>query len=218
MAARPASPRRRDEFANDRHGFREAMPYTRLTGARGDRLIIDDPQAALEAESEADRKRALRTFRETVPLRINDAKTSAIVIIMQRLNDQDVSAAAIEAGYTSPYAARWNTSPSAAAEPSSASIRRADRGYFRTRARRDGELLFPPASPASTSTKSKKRWARTHRRPAPAKARPARGRPIQSRMVPGRPLPRRAPPGTTWCPPLGPRRLRGRAARPIQPA
>jgi predicted phage terminase large subunit-like protein len=86
-------------FANDRHGFREAMPYTRLTGARGDRLIIDDPQAALEAESEADRKRALRTFRETVPLRINDAKTSAIIIIMQRLNDQDVSAAAIEAGY-----------------------------------------------------------------------------------------------------------------------
>lgn len=86
-------------FANDRHGFREAMPYTKLTGARGDRLIIDDPQAALEAESEADRSRALRTFRETVPLRINDARTSAIVIIMQRLNDQDVSSAAIEAGY-----------------------------------------------------------------------------------------------------------------------
>jgi predicted phage terminase large subunit-like protein len=86
-------------FANDRHGFREAMPYTKMTGARGDRLIVDDPQAALEAESEADRKRALRTFRETVPLRINDAKTSAIVIIMQRLNDQDVSCAAIEAGY-----------------------------------------------------------------------------------------------------------------------
>jgi predicted phage terminase large subunit-like protein len=87
-------------FANDRQGFREAMPFTELTGARGDRVIIDDPQSADDAESESRRARAARTFRETIPLRINDARTSAIVIIMQRLHDADISALAIEAGYT----------------------------------------------------------------------------------------------------------------------
>lgn len=87
-------------FGNDRQGFREAMPYTQLTGARGDRVLIDDPQAAEDAESPPERARALRVFREVIPTRINDAKTSAIVLIMQRLNDQDVASAAIEAGYT----------------------------------------------------------------------------------------------------------------------
>jgi predicted phage terminase large subunit-like protein len=88
------------DFENDRRGFRKAYPFTRLTGARGDRFVLDDPQSAEEAESPDHRVRGIRIFREQVPNRINDAATSAIVMIAQRLNAQDLSAIALELGWT----------------------------------------------------------------------------------------------------------------------
>lgn len=85
-------------FANTATGFREAMPFKSLTGARGDRVIIDDPHSVEMAESEADRERTTRLFRESIPTRLNDPEQSAIVIVMQRLHEQDVSGVAIELG------------------------------------------------------------------------------------------------------------------------
>ena len=78
-------------FANTKTGFREGMPFGSLTGARGDRVIIDDPHSTETAESDADRERTTRIFRESVPTRVNDPATSAIVVIMQRLHQADVS-------------------------------------------------------------------------------------------------------------------------------
>lgn len=85
-------------FANSSGGWREAVPFNRLTGGRGDRVVIDDPHSTEEAESEADRKRALRVFHESLPSRMNDPVRSAIAIIMQRLNVEDVAGAAIKTG------------------------------------------------------------------------------------------------------------------------
>lgn len=85
-------------FANTATGFREAMPFKSLTGARGDRVIIDDPHSTETAESEAERERATRLFRESVPTRLNNPVSSAIVIVMQRLHEQDVSGVAIDLG------------------------------------------------------------------------------------------------------------------------
>lgn len=82
-------------FANGKRGGREAMPFASLTGGRGDRVIIDDPHSTETAESEADRERTTRIFRESVPTRLNDAQTSAIVVIMQRLHERDVSGVAL---------------------------------------------------------------------------------------------------------------------------
>lgn len=89
-------------FSNSAKGFRESIPYTSLTGGRGDRVILDDPHSTETAESELERERAIRIFRESVPSRINDPKTSAIVIIMQRLHERDVCgvAQAMDLGYT----------------------------------------------------------------------------------------------------------------------
>jgi len=82
-------------FSNAAQGGREAMPFQSLTGGRGDRVIIDDPHSTETAESEADRATTTRIFRESVPTRLNSPEHSAIVIIMQRLHDQDVSGQAI---------------------------------------------------------------------------------------------------------------------------
>lgn len=86
-------------FANSATGFREAMPFRSLTGARGDILIIDDPHSTETAESEAERLRTERIFRESIPTRLNDPSRSAIIVIMQRLHERDVSGIALEMGY-----------------------------------------------------------------------------------------------------------------------
>ena len=78
-------------FENTARGGREGMPFQSLTGGRGDRVIIDDPHSTETAESEAERDRTTRIFRESVPTRLNNPVTSAIVVIMQRLHEKDIS-------------------------------------------------------------------------------------------------------------------------------
>lgn len=83
-------------FANDAKGSREGRAFRSLTGIRGHRLVIDDPHSTETAESPAERATTIRVFRESVPQRINDAKSSAIVNIMQRLHQGDCSGVARE--------------------------------------------------------------------------------------------------------------------------
>lgn len=86
------------KFENDAFGFREAMAFTSLTGSRADRVLIDDPHSVDDAKSEALLKSAVETFREAVPSRVSNSD-SAIIIIMQRLHEGDVSAEALKLGY-----------------------------------------------------------------------------------------------------------------------
>ena len=86
------------KFENDKTGFREAMAFTSMTGARGDRVILDDPHSVDDANSKAKLKSDIVTFREALPSRVNN-EDSAIVIIMQRLAVGDVSDVALELGY-----------------------------------------------------------------------------------------------------------------------
>lgn len=85
-------------FSNTRMGFRQGVPFSRLTGGRGDRVIIDDPHSVDGAESEAERASTVRTFRESVPTRLNDPQHSAIVVVMQRLHEADVSGIILSLG------------------------------------------------------------------------------------------------------------------------
>ena len=78
------------DYENDRKGSRYAVPFASLTAGRGDRLIIDDPHSTEGVESDADRTRAVRIFRESVPSRVNDPMRSAIIVIMHRLHPDDV--------------------------------------------------------------------------------------------------------------------------------
>ena len=86
------------KFENDRTGFREAMAFTSMTGSRGDRVILDDPHSVDDANSQVKLASDITTFREALPSRVNN-DDSAIVIIMQRLHEKDVSAVALDLGY-----------------------------------------------------------------------------------------------------------------------
>lgn len=86
------------KFENDKTGFREAMAFESMTGSRGDRVILDDPHSVDDANSVTKLLSGVTTFREALPSRVNNDQ-SAIVIAMQRLNEADVSAVAIELGY-----------------------------------------------------------------------------------------------------------------------
>jgi hypothetical protein len=76
---------------NNMTGFKLATSVGGVgTGERGDRVILDDPHNVIKAESDLERDKTVRFFRESMSNRINDDR-SAIVIIMQRLHANDVS-------------------------------------------------------------------------------------------------------------------------------
>lgn len=71
----------------------------RTTGFRGDTFVIDDPINVQDANSPVKRAEALEWFSEAAQNRINSAQNSAIVVIMQRVHEEDVAALALEMGY-----------------------------------------------------------------------------------------------------------------------
>ena len=77
-------------------GFRQAVAMTGMTGARGDRVIIDDPHSVASAASEAERTTTIETFEQAIPTRLNNPDRSAIIVIMQRLHEEDVSGVILE--------------------------------------------------------------------------------------------------------------------------
>lgn len=80
-------------FANSATGSREGVAFGSITGKRGDVVIIDDPHSLKGAESEAQRNETVRLFMEGGLNRTNDAETSAMVIVMQRLHQDDLTGA-----------------------------------------------------------------------------------------------------------------------------
>ena len=85
------------EFGNNKKGVRQARSFTSMTGVRGDRVILDDPSSADSANSETKLEATRIAFTETLPTRINNDK-SAIVVVMQRLNEKDVSGVILSMG------------------------------------------------------------------------------------------------------------------------
>lgn len=68
------------------------------TGERGDRVILDDPNNVKDAESVIVRNETIRWFRESMSNRLNNLETGVIVIIMQRVHEDDVSGAILSLG------------------------------------------------------------------------------------------------------------------------
>src|SRR2546421_306104 len=62
-----------------------------LTGRGADFIIIDDPLKPDEALSEAQRTAANEWFDHTLYSRLNDKRTGAIIVIMQRLHEDDLT-------------------------------------------------------------------------------------------------------------------------------
>lgn len=145
-------------FENTAGGFRAAVAAGSVTGHRADRVIIDDPHSVESAASDDMRQTTITWFLEAVPTRLNNPAKSAIVVIMQRLHDQDVSGVILDRdlGYThlmlpmeyEPDRAcstdvywqpHWSSEPELFEDPRS----------------EVGELIFPERFPASVVTRDK---------------------------------------------------------------
>lgn len=88
-------------FENTHKGWMLASSIRGMgTGERGDRVRIDDPHNVNKAESISDREYTVTWTRESASNRLNDENKSAIVIIMQRVHERDVSGMVLnELGY-----------------------------------------------------------------------------------------------------------------------
>jgi predicted phage terminase large subunit-like protein len=62
-----------------------------LTGRGADLIIVDDPLKAEEAMSEPARKRVIDWYAGALVTRLNDKQTGPIVVVMQRLHEQDLA-------------------------------------------------------------------------------------------------------------------------------
>jgi predicted phage terminase large subunit-like protein len=82
---------------NSAKGWKFATSFTGVgTGERGDRVLVDDPHSISEGESDKVRAETVRQFREAISNRLNDIDRSAIIVIMQRVHEDDVSGTIID--------------------------------------------------------------------------------------------------------------------------
>lgn len=89
----------KDRFENNRTGFRLATSVGgQATGEGGDCIIADDPHNAREAMSEKKRSAVAEWWDQAMSTRCNDPSTGALVIVMQRLHEQDLSGHVLQQG------------------------------------------------------------------------------------------------------------------------
>jgi|TARA_R110002095_G_scaffold31722_1_gene30393 predicted phage terminase large subunit-like protein len=82
----------KQRFENDKTGYRIATSVGgALTGDGGDIVVIDDPHNSIEADSSAVREGVLEWWDQSMQTRLNNPKTGAFIIIMQRLHEQDLT-------------------------------------------------------------------------------------------------------------------------------
>ena len=79
-------------FDNDQSGSRLATSVgSALTGEGGNIIVVDDPNAAQEAFSEATIHSTIEWWDTALSTRLNDPKTGAFIVIQQRLSEEDLT-------------------------------------------------------------------------------------------------------------------------------
>lgn len=179
------------KFENDKTGFREAMAFNSMTGSRGDRVLLDDPLSVKMAKSDVERESANDDFREALPTRLNNPDSSAIIVIMQRLHEGDVSGTIIAGDY-----GYEHLMLPMEFEPERKCVTSIG---FEDPRKEDGELLFPERFPAKVVARDKKIMGsyatagQFQQRPAPREGgmfhrdwfRPVKAFPVGTRFVRG---------------------------------
>ena len=88
-----------DDFMTTRQGFRMATSVGGvLTGRGADYIVIDDPLKPEEALSETQRTNVNRWYDNTLLSRLNDKAHGCIIIVMQRLHQDDLVGHVLEQG------------------------------------------------------------------------------------------------------------------------
>ena len=87
----------KQRFETTSNGYRIATSVGgTATGEGGSRLILDDPHSAKDAQSDAIRESTVDWFNQVWSSRLNDPKRDAMVTVMQRLHERDVSGIILE--------------------------------------------------------------------------------------------------------------------------
>lgn len=83
----------KSKFMTNHGGFRMAVSVgSMVTGEGADILIIDDPHNPSHIYSNKRRQQVLNWYDETLSTRLNDKKEGMIILVMQRLHEDDLSA------------------------------------------------------------------------------------------------------------------------------
>lgn len=181
----PQGQNEKSYYRNTKNGHRNSRPIQgSLTGKGGDTILIDDPHDAEKAMSDADRQNVLDAYSGKVTSRLNDQAEGGILIIMQRLHEEDL------AGFVRKNNGDWSEDNPRGwlslvlpmqfevDEPSKPPVNPAKRFGFRDPRSAPGELLWPERFPADAVNRLKEDLERTsgvygataqlQQRPAPA--------------------------------------------------
>jgi len=80
------------EYLNDKRGVMVSTSVGgTATGKGGNRIVVDDPHNPQEAQSDTQRESGVTFFNQTLTTRLDNKKKDAIVVVMQRLHEKDLS-------------------------------------------------------------------------------------------------------------------------------
>ena len=120
------------------------------TGKGGNRVVVDDPVNPQEAYSDADRRSANDYVDRTLPSRLDDKRRDAMVIVMQRIHDDDVTGHVLARSLPGEWV--HLCVPAEAPEPTRIVFPRSGRIVTREL----GELLWPEREDADVLAKMKR--------------------------------------------------------------
>ncbi len=122
------------EFTTSQQGFRLATSVGgSLTGRGGNLIIIDDPHKADDVNSDTKRESVLTWLRNTLLSRLNNKNQDVIIVIQQRLHENDLAGYLLETD-------EWTHLNLAAIAEQDEKILIADNTYH---TRQEGEILHP---------------------------------------------------------------------------
>ena len=82
----------KSHYKNNKSGFRKAISAgSRITGERGDCIVVDDPNDAAEAFSKPARDQIIQWWDNAAANRLADMTTGFRIIIQQRLHEEDLT-------------------------------------------------------------------------------------------------------------------------------
>lgn len=82
----------KEKFVTTQRGFRFATSvHGSVTGEGGDFIIVDDPHNPIDIMNDKTREGTINWFEQVLTSRLNDKKKGVIVLVMQRLHDNDLA-------------------------------------------------------------------------------------------------------------------------------
>ena len=128
-----------NEVITTERGYRRSTTVMgALTGLGGDLFILDDPQKAVDAQSDARRNSLNQWFANTLISRLDDKKTGAIIVVMQRVHMNDLC------GFLTEGSDEWTVLSLPAIAEVEAQIPIGDNEFYH---RQIGDVLHPAHEP-----------------------------------------------------------------------